>query len=58
MKVKSEITYLKTVFPKTHDVLRIISGTVDDLTCSFTDNSSKKHTILCNITVTTHFTIL
>ncbi|XP_057304924.1 ubiquitin-conjugating enzyme E2 Q2-like [Hydractinia symbiolongicarpus] len=50
MKVKSEITYLKTVFPKTHDVLRIISGTVDDLTCSFTDNSSKKHTILCNIT--------
>ncbi|XP_066921578.1 ubiquitin-conjugating enzyme E2 Q2-like [Clytia hemisphaerica] len=49
-ELKKEIEYLKTVFPKTQHVLRILSASTDDLTCSFTDNSGKKHTIICSIT--------
>lgn len=49
-ELKREIEYLKVVFPKAQNVFRILSASVDDLTCSFTDRAGKKHTIICNIT--------
>merc|ERR1712002_318524 len=49
-ELKLEIEYVKKLFPKTHNVFRITSATVDDLTCVFCDKNEKKHTISCNIT--------
>jgi len=56
-ELKREIELLKTLFPKSRNVFRILSGSADDLTCSYTDQSEKKHTIICNITVSDFFTI-
>jgi len=48
-ELKLEIEELKNVFTKSHEVLRIVSASVDDLTC-LCELNGKKHTISCNIT--------
>ena len=47
-ELKLEIEYLKKIFPETHNVFRIVSASVDDVTCLFCDLNE---TISCNITV-------
>lgn len=49
-ELKREIEYLKSIFPKNQSVFRILSGSLDDLTCSFTDECGKEHKINCNFT--------
>lgn len=50
-ELKKEIEFLRSLYPKDHNVFRILSGSVDDLRCSFTDSSDKKHTLICSISV-------
>jgi ubiquitin-conjugating enzyme E2 Q len=48
-ELKLEIDHLKNVFTKSHEVIRIVSATVDDLTCAC-DINEKRHSVSCNIT--------
>ena len=51
--LKKEIKFLQKIFPRTHQNFRIISASLDDITCHFIGKNGEIHPVLCNITVCT-----
>ena len=49
--LRKEINYLKDLFPKDHNVLRILTASLDDIELSYNGLNNKSHCISCSITV-------
>ena len=51
VRLKEDIKFLETAFPKKHDRFQILSASVDEVACRFVGRSGEKFVINANITV-------
>lgn len=51
VRLKEDIKFLDTAFPKKHDRFQIISASVDEVACRFIGKNGERLVINANITV-------